>query len=198
MRLSNGEYQLEELLICGAIDPDALTIIEKSLLDARTAGEASNDFFQIDRENRIMLHAGRAPVESLRHITGAIRRFHADRRRMKEAITIQAAIVPFQLEPRWHAEVIPEAFVVTTVQATEGLSGRVPGQNMSEAAEFVLNHALSDPEFETLSGVRIVRPPVHSLIHLPYGAFHRSPVPTADTPPEKLIINAVVLPTFRH
>ncbi len=190
------DYQLDELVVCSAIDEAVLTDIEDSLLEKRLAGASGTAFLRLDKRDAVLQADDGIPLESLMEIAGAIKRYQVNHNRLLGTITMHAAIVNFRLEPLWHAEPISDAFVATTKAPTEGLSGKVPARSMTEAAAIITRHAMADPEFTRLAGVRVVRPPLHSLLHIPYGAFHRSPVPNEESPSEKLIINSTVMPTF--
>lgn len=190
-------YQLTELVAGEIIGADVLRVIEAGLLDdERENGHNQNDAMQVGGQDKIEFCPQVLPVEGLMEVVSAVRRFRKERGASGGVVTLYASIVPFQLEPNWHAEVIPDAFVVTTVQATEGLSGVVPGVYEAEANDFALTHARTDPEFTDLPSVRIIRPTLHNLIHIPRGALHRSPVPEPETPAEKLIVNITVSPEF--
>lgn len=197
MNDSIGNYRLTELVPGEIIDGGLLKDIEARLLGARENGQSPCDVLQVDGRDNITLRTQLITVESLMEVVSAVRRFRRARDAFGGMVRLVTSVVPFQLEPFWHAEGIPDAFVVTTAQATEGLSGKVPGMTGSEANAFVLDHARTDPEFTNLPGVRIVRPQLHSLVHIPVGALHRSPVPGQNTPAEKLIINVTVSPEFR-
>lgn len=189
-------YQLDELIVCELLDPELLVGIEKLLMERREAGEHPSTSLQLTSNGDVLYRDAHTPLENFKEIAAAIKRFQIKRAGLTGTITMHGAIVPYQLEPAWHSEVINDSFVVTTKGPTEGLSGNVPGRYWAEAALFVLRVAEVDPEFTNSSTVNIVHPPLHSLLHIPYGAYHRSPVPTDESPKQKLIVNATVLPSF--
>lgn len=191
-----NHFRLSELLPCPAYDPDALDVIEEALLAARATGNNSTAYLELDSNSQPLLATRPDLLEPFWEIASKIREYQTGRNGLIGKLTMHAAIVPFQIEPQWHAETFNDAFVTTTVAATEGLSGTISGDSQEEAERTLLELAKTDPEFVTLPGVSVVRPPLHSLLHLTYGAFHRSPVPTDATPDEKLIVNANMMPNF--
>jgi len=118
-------YPLAELVTCSAIDPDTLTTIENALRERTAAGDSASYMIDVDRRGLPLLDSRHAADEGLLEIAAEIESSRVRAGRPAGIITVHAAIVPFHLEPNWHYEPF-DGYVVTTVEATEGLRGNVP------------------------------------------------------------------------
>jgi len=131
-------YPLEELDVCGPVPDDVLTGIERFLVKRSSSDTHVTAYLEVAANGEVLTSTQPDLNEPLLEIAEGIQRYQLARDGLIGVRRLHAAIVPFSVEPTWHAEVISDAFITTTQAPTEGVRGVVPAHSFQEAQAYVL------------------------------------------------------------
>ena len=189
------EFPLTEIVVCESLDSGVLTAIEAALDAHRDAEGHANALVQFDAKHELLSATTHAPTDALREVAEGIWRFQAARGGLRGLTVLHTAFIPYHLYD-WHSELINDAFVASTRASTQGLKGTIEAQSRTDIEASVRREAAVNSSLSHVATLQVVSPPKHALLHLPYGAMHRSPEQTDPDVTERLIVNGVVQPSF--
>lgn len=191
----------------GLLPGGVLNAIEIALLEKNEQGKAPSFHINVSASGEIVDVLDDAPLDPMVAISEEVIRCQRLRGGTRSSVDVSATLIDFsevRVEP-WHAETFDGAYVSATKASTETLSGTIPtkGSRTKDLMMALIEAAVADEDFSNVDTLTIVEHEPESLIHLPNGAFHRSPRSYRPTPGLRLLVNSVVLPMmmfdpYRH
>ncbi len=194
MNAPESFFPVDEMVVYDPLDPKTFVAIEECLMGLKDSNLGSAVAASFDANQTLIGATEGAPIDGLREMSQRMQDAQRSRGGLIGKTTVHAALfLPSNmlLEP-WHSENFSAAYAASSLAATEGVMGEIRAASQRQVPAALLYAALVNTDFEHIPTLRIVRPAVGSLIHLPIGAVHSSPRVTGT----RVHMNGTIQPNF--